>query len=60
MPFNFYYFQFFYYLLYMIILALGPGWAVSALNVFIRDIGQIVGVVVQVGSWATPKGLAPS
>lgn len=54
MPFSFYYIQFFYYLLYMTILALGLGWAVSALNVFIRDIGQIVGVVMQVGFWATP------
>ena len=54
MPFSFYYIQFFYYLLYMAILALGLGWAFSALNVFIRDIGQIVGVVMQVGFWATP------
>jgi len=54
MPFSFYYIQFFYYLLYMVILALGLGWAVSALNVFIRDVGQIVGVVMQVGFWATP------
>ena len=54
MPVSFYYFQFFYYLLCMTILALGLGWAVSALNVFIRDIGQIVGVVMQVGFWATP------
>lgn len=46
MPFSFYYFQFFYYLLCMSILCLGLGWAVSALNVFIRDIGQIVGVVM--------------
>ena len=54
MPFSFYYFQFLYYLLCMSVLALGLGWAVSALNVFIRDIGQIVGVVLQVGFWATP------
>ena len=54
MPFSFHCFQFFYYLLCMIILGLGLGWAVSALNVFIRDIGQIVSVVMQVGFWATP------
>jgi len=54
MPFSFYYLQFFYYLLCMVILALGFGWAVAALNVFIRDVGQIVGVIIQIGFWATP------
>jgi len=54
MPFSFYYIQFFYYLICMCVLALGIGWIVSALNVFIRDTGQIVGVILQVGFWATP------
>ena len=54
MPFSFYYLQFFYYLVCMLVLALGFGWAVSALNVFIRDVGQIVGVIIQIGFWATP------
>ena len=52
--FSFYFFQFFYYLLCMCVLALGLSWAVSSLNVFIRDIGQIVGVVMRMGFWATP------
>lgn len=46
--------QFFYYLFCLCILALGIGWMVAALNVFIRDVGQIVAVVMQVGFWATP------
>lgn len=54
MPFSFYYLQFFYYLLCMCVLGLGLGLAVSALNVFIRDVAQIVGVILQVGFWATP------
>jgi len=54
MPFSFYYLQFLYYLLCMCVLALGLGWAVSALNPFIRDIGHIVGVILQMGFWATP------
>jgi ABC-type polysaccharide/polyol phosphate export permease len=54
MPFSFYYFQFLYYLVCMAYLALGLAWAVSALNVFLRDIGQVAGVVIQVGFWATP------
>jgi len=51
---GFYALQFFYYLLCLVTLALGIGWAVAALNVFIRDVGQIVAVVMQVGFWATP------
>ena len=54
MPFSLYYVQFLYYLLCMCVLALGLGWTVSALNPFIRDIGQIVVVVLQMGFWATP------
>jgi len=54
MPFSLYYFQFLYYLFCMAILALGLGWIVSSLNVFIRDVGQIVGVLLQIGFWATP------
>jgi ABC-type polysaccharide/polyol phosphate export permease len=46
--------QFFYYLICLSVLALGIGWAVAALNVFIRDVGQIVGVLMQIGFWATP------
>lgn len=48
------YVQFFYYFICLAILILGIGWAVAALNVFIRDIGQIVGVGIQIGFWATP------
>jgi lipopolysaccharide transport system permease protein/teichoic acid transport system permease protein len=46
--------QFIYYLFCLSILSLGLGWAVSALNVFIRDVGQIVSVILQIGFWATP------
>ena len=54
MPVSFYYFQFFYYLFCMVVLAMGFGWAAAALNVFIRDVGQIVSVFLQIGFWATP------
>jgi lipopolysaccharide transport system permease protein/teichoic acid transport system permease protein len=54
MPFSLYYFQFLYYLIAMIVFCMGLGWAFSALNVFVRDIGQIVSVVLQIGFWATP------
>jgi lipopolysaccharide transport system permease protein len=54
MPLSFYFFQFLYYLLCLCVLALGISWAVSALNVFIRDIGKVVALVIQIGFWATP------
>lgn len=54
MPFSLYYLQVTYYFGCMCILALGIGWFVSALNVFFRDVGQIVAVFIQIGFWATP------
>jgi len=54
MPFNFYYIQFLYYLFCMVVLALGISWIASALNVFIRDMKQIIALLVQIGFWATP------
>lgn len=46
--------QFLYYLVCFSLLALGISWFVSALNVFVRDVGQIVAVVLQVMFWGTP------
>ena len=53
-PFTLYFIQFFYYSLCLCIFVLGLSWMVSALNVFVRDVAHIVGVVVQVGFWVTP------
>jgi len=52
--FSLYDLQFLYYLFCLCVLTLGIGLIIASLNVFLRDIGQIVGVVVQVGFWATP------
>ncbi|MCI5224614.1 MAG: ABC transporter permease [Candidatus Electrothrix sp. AR4] len=54
MPFSLYYFQALYYLFCMLVLTLGIAWALSALNVFVRDVAQLVTVVLQVGFWVTP------
>jgi lipopolysaccharide transport system permease protein/teichoic acid transport system permease protein len=43
-----------YYFSAMCVMALGISWMTSAINVFIRDVGQVMGVVIQVGFWATP------
>ncbi len=53
-PFNLYWFQMIYYLVCTLVLALGLGWAFSALNVFIRDVEQITNMGLQIGFWATP------
>ena len=52
--FSWYALQFLYYLFCLCVLTLGIGWIVSALNVFLRDVDQIIGVIIQVGFWATP------
>ena len=52
-PLSFKMLQFVYYLICLSLLALGISWFVSALHVFVRDVAQIVGVVFQVGFWAS-------
>ena len=54
LPFSIYFLQFFYYLFCMSVLVVGLSWTLSALYPFVRDVGQLVGIVIQVGFWATP------
>ena len=54
MDISLHYFQFLYYLFGLSVFALGIAWIVSALHVFLRDVGQLVGVILQVGFWLTP------
>lgn len=49
-----YYFQVIYYLAATVLLVLGLSWITSSLIVFLRDVGQAVGVFLQFGFWATP------
>jgi len=51
---SWFFLQFLYYYFAMCVLALGISLITSAVNVFIRDVGQIVGVIIQVGFWVTP------
>jgi len=46
--------QIIYYLFATIVLALGLSWITSALVVFLRDVGQMVGAVLQFAFWLTP------
>lgn len=49
-----YWLQLFYYIFCSILLILGLTWMTSALRVFMKDIGNLVAVVLQIGFWATP------
>jgi lipopolysaccharide transport system permease protein/teichoic acid transport system permease protein len=46
--------QVFYYLCATIVLVCGLSWITSSLTVFIKDISQIVTMLIQIGFWSTP------
>lgn len=54
MPLNIYWAQALYYFVAMGVLALGISWITSSVNIFARDTGQIVNVVLQFAFWFTP------
>lgn len=51
---NLYTLQILYYSFAMLMLLLGLIYATSAMVVFFKDLGQIIGIVLQVGVWMTP------
>lgn len=54
-----YWLQFLYYLLLTSIFLLGISWFTSAVRVFIKDIGQVITVLLQLGFWGTPIFWSP-
>lgn len=46
--------QIIYYVLCISVLVLGVSWITSSLIVFLKDIGQVVGTLLQFGFWLTP------
>ena len=46
--------QILYYGTAMFCLCLGISWLTSALTVFLRDVGQVVAIILQLGFWGTP------
>jgi len=46
--------QLLYYFCCMLVLLSGLGWLTSSTSVFVKDVGNLVGVVVQFGFWLTP------
>ena len=43
-----------YFVLCSVLLILGISWMTSSIRVFIKDVGNIIGVLLQIGFWATP------
>lgn len=46
--------QIIYYLFAMIILLLGLSWISSSVQVFFKDMNQIIALIIQIGFWGTP------
>ena len=53
-PFTLYWFQAIYYLFATTALLLGLAWIAASLSLFVKDVGNIVGVIVQIGFWISP------
>lgn len=49
-----YWLQLPYFILCSVMLVLGISWMTSAVRVFVKDIGNLVSVLLQMGFWATP------
>lgn len=49
-----FWFQIIYYLFAMVFLILGFSWLLSALGVFVKDIGNVVSIILRFGFWLTP------
>lgn len=63
-PFKIQYLQVFYYCGAMLVLLIGLSWLLSALAPFLKDLTQLIGVLLQIGFWITPifwsaEGLSP-
>jgi ABC-type polysaccharide/polyol phosphate export permease len=46
--------QIFYYLFAAIVLVVGLSWITSSLVIFVKDVGQVVAMLLQFGFWLTP------
>jgi len=58
-PLNTYMIWLLFFILITLMLALSIGVILGILNVFVRDIGQIVPIILQLGFWATPIVYTP-
>lgn len=49
-----YWIQLPYYMLLTILFAMGLSWLTSAIRVFVKDIGSVIAILLQMGFWLTP------
>lgn len=52
--YSIYNFQILYYFICMLVLLLGMAWLLSSISPFVKDVLNIVNVLIQIGFWATP------
>lgn len=53
-PFSWYWFQSIYYLFATCVLILGLSWIIGSISLFIKDIKNITGIILQLGYWISP------
>lgn len=51
---NVYYIQILYYSFAQVMMLLGLSWITASLAVFVKDIAQIISIIMQIGFWVTP------
>ncbi len=49
-----YWIQLPYYILCAVLFTLGISWITSAIRVFVRDVSNLIAVIIQIGFWGTP------
>ena len=49
------YIQVFYYSFALVVFLIGMSWVTSSLAVFLKDVSQVIAVLLQIGFWVTPN-----
>jgi len=60
LPFTWYWFQAGYYLFAAAALLLGLAWIAASVSLFIKDVGNVISVALQIGFWISPIFWSPS
>jgi len=58
--FTLYWFQAIYYLFAAAVLLLGLAWIAASVSLFVKDVGNIIGVALQIGFWISPIFWSPN
>lgn len=52
--FTVYWFQSIYYLFATVVLLVGMAWITASLSLFLKDVGNLIGILLQIGFWISP------